>query len=153
MASTRLEFSPVDDDLVIQGSGMGRGGATVFGRKLRILSISNSGETDYSAAMHSALDLTHVLAATVGCAALGPKLMVHAAETSSLAQFDVQGFLRAVDDGAFSAKQLVALSLRRPDKIVDVATRFPQALNIQDSDGNTVLHALAEEDRRDETET
>ena len=69
MASTRLEFSPVDDDLVIQGSGMGRGGATVFGRKLRILSISNSGETDYSALMHSALDLTHILAATVGCVA------------------------------------------------------------------------------------
>jgi WD40 repeat protein len=156
MASTRLDFSPVDEDLVIQGSGMGRGVAR-FGRKLRVLSISSGAETPYSAMLHASVDLPngHIQAPTVGCvASLGkePSLMVHAAETSSLVQFDLATFSTAIADGSFTAAQLIAMSARRPETIADFARQFPDAVNVQRTDGNTVLHALAETDKNFEVD-
>jgi hypothetical protein len=151
-AGSRSAFSPLDSDLLVIGSGQGRI-LQSFGRRLRVVSVKTGKELNFSALMHARMSVDKIRAPAVGATVdivSGTRLMVHVAEKTHLVQMDLGTFEASVNDGAFDSAQLMALSERRPDAIETVAKERPDAVNIPDSSGDTVLHMLARKDCDDE---
>jgi len=144
-------FAPGTDSSLVLCAPMKDDQAAWAGSRLSVFDIDTQQETDWSPLLPLAFGTGYIPYSSVGWAtpssddsSASPARVIHAAVGSELILIDIDWVKTAVEDGAVTASQLLALLSISPQHSAKLVKRFPLVVNIRDSGtGDTVLHLCA----------
>jgi WD40 repeat protein len=150
-------FAPGTDSSLVLCAPFKQDRAVWAGSRLSVFDIDTQQETDWSPLLPLAFGADYIPFSSVGWAtsssdgsSASPARIIHAAVGSELILMDIDWVKTAVEDGAVTASQLLALLSISPQHSAKLVKRFPHVINIRDSGtGDTVLHLCARDGNLD----